>query len=353
MRILGWCFPKISFPFGTSLLFLLSCTAPPSDSTNPSRTTPALTGEYLGQPLPGDEPEVFAPRIVTTGIYTRDVAMTPDGSEIYFGVLFGSIAAIIETHVGENGVWTPPEVASFSRDSRFFNLEPHISPDGSTFLFLSTRVESPRPEELRSWANQNIWVMKREGEAWGDPYPLGPPINSDEAEFFPSMTLDGTLYFTRGLGGGRESYIYRSRLVAGRYQEPERLGPEVNSTSNQYNAFIAPDESYLIMSTGGREDTYGGSDYYVVFRDEGDRWSDPINLGDRVNTATNGEMSPYVSPDDRFFFFMSNRPFPLTTLPDTLTWTYLRGFRDLPETGNPGIYWMDASFIRDLRPEGF
>jgi hypothetical protein len=167
------------------------------------------------------------------------------------------------------------------------------------------------------------------------------------------MTLDGTLYFTRGVNGGQESYIYRSRLVDGRYQEPELLGPEVNSTTNQFNAFIAPDESYLILCTGAREDTMGGTDYYIVFRTPDDQWSGPINMGEKVNTPLDGEFSPYVSPDGRYFFFMSTRRLPMESIPDSLTWEYLRGFRQMPETGNAGIYWMDASFIGELRPPGF
>jgi len=288
-------------------------------------------------------------------MYTRDVAMTPDGSELYFGVLLGTIAAIVETRRGPDGTWSEPEVAPFSRDSRFFNLEPHVAPDGSKLLYLSTRVEGrePEPHEMRAWANQDIWVVNREGDGWGEPYNLGPPVNTEEAEFFPSTTLDGTLYFTRSTGGGQESTIYRSRLVDGRYQEPERLGPGVNSVPNQFNAFIAPDESYLILCTGDREDTLGGTDYYVTFRSEDDLWSGPINLGPEVNTPQNGEFSPYVSPDGRYFFFMSTRRFPLADLPDTLTWDYLRGFREMPETGNAGIYWVEAGFIERLRPPGF
>jgi len=304
-------------------------------------------------PPPGDTPELFAPGVVTTGAYTRDVAMTPDGSELYFGVLLGTLTAIVGIHRGEDGVWTEPQVASFSRDSRFFNLEPHVTPDGRKLLFLSTRVENPDPGEVRSWTNQDIWVVDRQGGGWGEPYNLGPPVNSDDAEFFPSTTLDGTLYFTRGLNGGQESYIYRSRFLEGRYQEPERLGPEVNSTPNQFNAFIAPDESFLILCTGDREDSLGGTDYFIVFRTSDDRWSGPINMGPTVNTALSGEFSPYLSPDGRYFFFMSTRPFPTEKLPDTLTWDYLKGFRQRPETGNAGIYWVDAGFIEGLRPEGY
>jgi len=312
-------------------------------------------GDYVGQPLPGDTAELFAPGLITTGVYTRDVAMTPDGSEFYFGVLLGPVSAIVETHRGADGAWTEPEVASFSTDSRFFNLEPAIAPDGSRFMFLSTRVEGRDPDEseLRAWANEDIWVMDREGDHWGEPYNLGAPVNSEAAEFFPSLTNDGTLYFTRGSEGGEESYVYRSRLVEGRYQEPELLGPEVNSTPNQFNAFVAPDESYVIVCTGGREDSLGGTDYYVVFRSPDDRWSEPVNLGDRVNTAGDGEFSPYVSPDGRFFFFMSTRLGARDRIPDTLTWKYIREYRMMPEIGNAGIYWMDASFIGRLKPAGF
>ena len=330
-----------------------SCTAPAPQNTDQEPAPQVLAGDYLGMIPPGDTPELFAPGLVTTGMYTRDVAMTPDGSELYFGVLLGSITAIVGTRRGEDGVWSEPEVAPFSKDSRFFNLEPHISPDGSKFLFLSTRVENPTPEELRAWSSQDIWVVDREGSGWGEPYNLGAPVNSADAEFFPSMTLDGTLYFTRGVNDGQESYIYRARVVDGRYQEPERLGPEVNSTTNQFNAFIAPDESYLILCTGDREDSMGGTDYYVVFRAPDDRWSGPINMGEKVNTPLDGEFSPYVSPDGRYFFFMSTRRIPAESIPDSLTWDYLKGFRQMPETGNSGIYWMDASFIGELKPRGF
>ncbi|MGD2122659.1 MAG: hypothetical protein PVJ76_12985 [Gemmatimonadota bacterium] len=329
------------------------CTAPPAESESEGTAPQELRGDYLGQPLPGPEPEVFAPGFVTTDMYTRDVAMTPDGSELYFGVLLGSISAIMETHRGPDGVWTPPEVAPFSRDSRFFNLEPHVSPDGSKILFLSTRVGDPSPDQLRNWSSQDIWAADRNESGWSDPYNLGAPVNTEHAEYFPSMTLDGTLYFTRGMADGEGSYIYRARLEDGRYQEAERLGPGVNSTANQFNAFIAPDESYLILCTGDRDDTLGGADYYVTFRNEADEWSGPINMGAPVNSSATAEFSPYVSPDGRFFFFMASRPFDPADLPDTLSAEYLREFNDLPGVRNPGIYWVDASFIQELRPEGF
>ncbi len=341
-------------PLLAAAVFLgYACTGPSPDPASQGPPRSELRGDYLGQPLPGSTPEVFAPGFVTTDMYTRDVAMTPDGSELYFGVLLGSISVIMETHRGPDGVWSEPEVAPFSRDSRFFNLEPHVSPDGGKILFLSTRVEYPTPEQLRNWSSQDIWVADRVGSGWGEPYNLGPPVNTEHAEYFPSMTLDGTLYFTRGMSDGEGSYIYRARLVEGRYQEPERLGPGVNSTANQFNAFIAPDESYLILCTGDRDDTLGGADYYVTFRNQADEWSGPINLGPTINSSGTAEFSPYVSPDGRFFFFMASRPFDPAALPDTLSAGFLEEFYRMPGVRNPGIYWVDASFIQELRPEWF
>ncbi|MEJ2203487.1 MAG: hypothetical protein P8170_05215 [Gemmatimonadota bacterium] len=318
----------------------------PSADVRPDRPG----GPYLGQQPPGAMPELFAPGIVSTGMYTRDVAMTPDQQEIYFTVMVGGFSVIMSTRRGE-GVWTEPEVAPFSGDPRFFDAEPAISPDGQRLFFLSTRLpegRNPTDQEIRAWTNEDIWVVDRQGNTWGEPHNLGPPVNTSASEFFPSMTRDGTLYFTRGEEG--ESHIYRSRITDGRYAEPERLGPEVNSTPSQYNAFVHPDERYVILCTGDRDDTVGGSDYYVVFRNEDDTWSEPINLGEPVNTAGSGEISPYVSPDGAYFFFMSSRGRPPESYPPRLTRGYLWDVHTGPGNGAADIYWMDASFIEGLRP---
>ena len=332
-----------------AVAFALSCS--PEDPSESAKTA----GPYLGQTPPGGSAEIFAPGVVTTGTYTRDVAMTPDGDELYFGVLLGRFTTILQTRL-QNGRWTEPEVAPFARDSRFFHLEPAISPDGRRLFFLSTRTpdgREPTEDEIRSWANQDSWVMDRSGDQWGVPYNVGPPVNTDGPEFFPSVTTEGTLYFTRGSNDETESYIYRSQWVDGAYAEAERLGPEVNSTTSQFNAFISPDEDYLILCTSDREDTLGGTDYYVVFRNDDDEWSDPVNLGPTVNTAGGGEFSPYVSPDGRYLFFMSTRMMPEAEIPAELSRDFLWRYRMGPESGNAGIYWVSTDFLEELRPAGF
>jgi len=305
------------------------------------------SGPYLGRTPPGEEAEVFAPGVVSTGLYERDLAITPDGREIYFGVVLGNYerTAILVTRQGSDGTWSMPLVAPFS--GRYKDSEPALSPDGSRLWFASNR---PRSDGEAVQENADLWFMPREGTEWGEPVRLGEPVNTDGPEFFPSLTRDGTLYFTRDFEGGA-SALFRARPDGDGFAEPERLGPEVNSARAQFNGYIAPDESYLIYGAYGREDSLGATDYYVSFRSADDQWTGPIHLGERVNSASGLEYSPYVSPDGRYFFFMAARPRfadPAFRLPGDAAG--LAAVHAAARNGLPDIYWVDASFIEDLRP---
>lgn len=303
-----------------------------------------MRGPYLGQEPPGFEPKVFAPGIVSTGGAERDMAMMPDGSEMYFTSVLGGgfvFSAIVVVRRQE-GTWSDPEVASFS--GRYLDLEPAISPDGSEFFFVSRR---PRPGSPEIPEDEDIWVMQRAGDGWGEPVPVEGPVNSTAAEFFPSITSDGTLYFTRR-GEDRTEAIYRSRRLSGRYREPERLGPSVNASPTQFNAYIAPDESYLILCSWGREDSLGGVDYYIVFRSPQDEWSGPFNLGPVINSPEGQEWSPYVSPDGEYFFFMSSRsPLRDRSSAEPLSYPEITNWHRQPMNGNSDIWWVDASILTE------
>lgn len=308
---------------------------------------PVLTGPYVGQAPPGDTPEVFAPGIICRGLLTRDVAMTPDGKELFFSAALGNytVTTVFTTRL-VNGRWSEPEVAPFAADLRYGSIEPCVSPDGAKLLFASNR---PMPGAVQKPGGYNIWVCDRTPNGWSEPYAISAPVDSAGDEFFPSLTRDGTIYYTRQ--EGRTNNIYRSRFVGGKYSEPEKLPPQVNSGRAQFNAFIDPDERYIIVPVNGRVDSKGGTDYYIVFRNQDDTWSEPINMGEKVNTAGALEFSPYVSPDGKYFFFMSTRaPSDLEVSTGRLTYEKFAAYHNQPVNGNPCIYWMSARFIDDLRP---
>jgi ketosteroid isomerase-like protein len=309
----------------------------------------ALGGPYLGQKPPGGTPELFAPGRVSGGLDERDVAISPDGREIYFGVMAGRLATIMVTRLVD-GRWTEPAVASFAADPAYLAFEPSLSADGRRVLFLSTRPTAGE-EAKPGWANQNIFAADRRADgSWGEPYDLGAPVNTKDAEFYPSLTRDGTLYFTRGQARGR-FVIVRSRWKDGRFSAPDTLPAAVNGKGTPYNAFIARDESYLVACVEGRDDGAepGHPQYFVFFRDPDDRWTEGVCLGKDVSPVNGSAGSACVSPDGRYLFFGSARTGERADgRPATLR--ALREAAGRPQNGSLDIYWMDASFLERLRP---
>ena len=314
--------------------------------SGPAAAGPVDPGsDYLGQTPPGRAPAIFAPGIVSTGLAERDLAITPDGDEIYYSVVApGHGVATIMVVRRIAGRWLAPEPASFSGNPAHLDLEPAISPDGKRLFFLSNRPASPGAEP-----GEDIWVVERTAAGWSEPRNLGSPVNTPQAEYFPSVTNDGTLYFARREPEGRAEFIYRSRPVDGRFQEPERLPDQVNAGAARFNAFVAPDESFIILSVVGREDAISPADYSVVFAAPDGGWHEPINLGQPINLPRVLGYSPYVSRDGKFFFFMSQRP--SGALPDRrLTREDYRRLSDGPGNGQSDIWWVDSAVITDLRP---
>lgn len=307
---------------------------------------PVLKGDYLGQKVPSDTPEIFAPGIISNGLANRDVTISPDGKQMFFGVHttdFSFASILVSKQI--KGQWTKPEVVEFATDPRYFYLEPALSFDGQKMFFLSNMPK----DSTDNPADEDIWAVDRVGEGWGKPYNLGAPINTEGREFYPSTTKDGTLYFTRAEKGQRVHFIYRSRLVDGKYSTPEKLPEQVNCGANRFNAYVAMDESYMVVPAAGIEGGQGGIDYYIVFRNDDDTWQEPINMGDKINSPTGGEWSFYVSPDNKYIFYMATKTVSPQKLPKVLNADFFMNMQISPENGNADIYWVDAKVIENLR----
>ena len=326
------------------LSLILSCNTPQKE--HQARNIPRPSGPYLGQKSPGDEPQLFAPGFISTALYTRDLTMTPGGEEIYFCVSASGFNLIFNTKQ-KDGYWTEPQPASFISDYNSMYYEPHITADGRRMLFLSDMAR-----EKGKAGNQDIRAVDRVGNAWSKPYNIGSPVNTDDAEFFPSTTRNGTLYFTRAEKGSALHYIYRSRLINKKYTDPERLNERVNCGANRFNAFIDPDERFVIVPAVGMADSYGGVDYYIVFRDENDNWSKPLNMGPKINSKNGREFSAYISPDGKYLFFMSAKTKHAESGPlEKPTYAMLKKKHNLPQNGNADIYWIETDFIDNFKPD--
>jgi hypothetical protein len=251
--------------------------------------------------IPADlRPTLFGEGVFTTGAYDFFVALAPDQKTAYLCRASADFGywTILETR-WSGGKWNPPTMAPFS--GRWSDADPHFAPDGSKLFFISNRPLTGDSAK----ANCDLWMVERAGAGWGAPRPLT-QICTDATEWSPSVAANGNLYFgaTRDGGKGRDD-LWVSRYVDGRYTTPENLGDSINTKFGEVEPWVAPDESYLIFSAGGRADGRGGLDLYISIRRDG-VWSSARPLGHDINSS-GWDFNPSVSPDGRTFFFTSSR----------------------------------------------
>lgn len=296
--------------------------------------------EYLAQPLPDGSPRMFAPGEISTGQNERDFAISPDGTEIYYS-LVGLQKSVIVVRQYQNGQWQAPAIASFSGGS--YDIEPAFSPDGSKLYFASRRsIEPGGPDK-----DFDIWFVEKLSDgSWSAPLNPGEPLNSGGHEYYPSIAKTGTVYYTLRLeegGLGGEDIVF-SRLENGRFLPPQALDSAVNSATDEYNAFVDPDEQFIIFGSWQREGSQGGGDLYISRKDASGKWQPAVNLGDSINSPRL-DYCPYVSPDGRWFFFTSEIVRPVDPAAGNPTYSQFIEQLNSPGNGRGDIYWMKFSAI--------
>jgi hypothetical protein len=237
-----------------------------------------------------------------------NAAFTPDGGTVYFtrtapGGAVGRVGRIVSTRRLPNGSWSAPVTASFS--GRWADFDPFVAPDGRRLFFISNRPlagDSAKKEF-------DVWYVERagdgpgggSGDGWGAPARVD-AIASGGHELFPSPTANGTLYFSAcGRGDSRGGCdLYRARPRDRGYAPPEPLGDAINSAADETDAFVAPDESYIVLTSSGRADSTGRSDLYVTHALPGGGWSAPRKLGPEINTGDR-EYCPIVHGEYLYF----------------------------------------------------
>jgi hypothetical protein len=135
--------------------------------------------------------------------------------------------------------------------------------------------------------------------------------------------------------------------VGGKYADAENLGDVINTPANEFEALIAPDESFLILMAGGRPEAKGGFDLYISYNRNG-TWAKLENLGDKINSSGN-EYSPVISPDGKYFLWTSARGFADNPLEKRLDYRELMNKLQSPRNGLGDIYYIDLSTLNIAR----
>jgi Tol biopolymer transport system component len=234
-------------------------------------------------------------------------------------------------------------MAPFS--GQYSDLEPAFSPDGTRLFFASNRPLDAQgvPKDY------DIWFVEMTDTGWSDPQNIGEPVNTSGNEYYPSVSAEGSLYFTArhpGSLGGED--IFRSRLVNGSYGPSENLGPAINSDRDEFNACVSPSEDLLLFSSFGRQDQVGGGDLYVSFWTDEGSWTPARILGTPINTPSL-DFCPSISPDGRYLFFSSRTTSRSPHWESRRSFAELESFLNAPLNGSGDVFWVELSVLDRYR----
>jgi outer membrane protein OmpA-like peptidoglycan-associated protein/tetratricopeptide (TPR) repeat protein len=155
--------------------------------------------------------------------------------------------------------------------------------------------------------NEDLYISKKDNDQWSLAVSLGPPVNTRENEGAFTTTIDGKyILFTacNRIRGGRGSCdIWYTYQIGDEWQKPGNMGGPINTAAWESQPSMSSDGKTLYFASN-RKGGFGGTDIWrSSLGDKG--WSDPINLGPKINTSED-EQFPFIHPDGKTMYFTSN-----------------------------------------------
>lgn len=151
--------------------------------------------------------------------------------------------------------------------------------------------------------------------AWSAPVDLGPPINlpgfADQAAVLSRD--EKTMYFTSnrpGTYGGEDIWVAKRKNKNAEWETPINLGPTINTPSLERVRTLSDDGKILLFQSDRTAGGHGGFDIWAIARKHSNDdfgWSEPINLGSVINTASNEIAARFILSGIPKLFFSSNR----------------------------------------------
>ena len=160
----------------------------------------------------------------------------------------------------ENGIFTSPKLLPEGINTRHWESQPSLTPNGDALYFASERPGG--------MGKRDLFVSYRINGKWTNPRNLGRTINTPENDVTPFIHADGqTLYFTsEGHPGMGEKDLFYSRWDAEKigWGEPKNMGIPINTEKDEATLVISLDgkTAYFASDRDDFENAQGGVDLY-------------------------------------------------------------------------------------------
>jgi Tol biopolymer transport system component len=245
-----------------------------------------------------DSARIFGKNVISNGDFEFSTTFTPDSKTVYFSrasINFQYMAIFYSIRNGSE--WGNPKTVSFTENYR--DTDPFVSADGRRLYFISDRPVNGKP--YIDFDYHFFYVELKGNEVISEPVLLNLSVPTGLKLAYPTFADNGNLYFSAV--EGNDSEIYSCIYKNGSYSSPQKLSFN-DQKYVDYDPVIAKDESFIIFTSNNRKG-YGGGDLWISFK-KGETWSEPVNMGSKVNTKGN-DGTPALSRDNKTLFFSSFR----------------------------------------------
>ena len=207
-----------------------------------------------------------------------------------------------------------PESIGSAVNTEYSELNPVMSPDGKTLYF--GRKNHPQnkfgmagTEQIAG--SQDIWYSESLMGAWTTARRMSEALNRDQYNTIYSVSPDGQTILVKGayVNGQYETRGFSiAKKSATGWEIPKKMEiPKYEKLSrgkNEYG-YLTNDGKVLLMAFSEKKNS-DEDDVYASFLEKDDSWSEPMNLGDDVNTDFT-ETTPFLAADGKTLYFSSNR----------------------------------------------
>ena len=200
-----------------------------------------------------------------------------------------------------NGEWQPRKALGAPINSSYNEGAQCISPDGRYLFYTLCNTDI-------GYGSCDLYWAERIGNRWSRPKNFEPPVNTKYWESQPSISPDGkTIYFTSNRPGGYGgSDIWKTEMIEeGKFTVPENLGPSINTEGDETAPFIHTDGRTLFFVSDGQVGMGGKDIYYSIMGQDG-TWQSPVNLGYPINTP-NDEINIVINASGTTGYFSSDK----------------------------------------------
>jgi len=178
-----------------------------------------------------------------------------------------------------------------SYNSNLNNYQVVYSGDGNSMAYMSAQ----------KFYDAINFVKKINGN-WSNPINITPQVESDGNQYVSSLSYDGLKLFLVQINNF-DGDIMVSDYSMGRWNPSKSIGKPINTKFFESHASISPDGKTLYF-TSNRTEGIGGMDIYTTTLSDKGVWSDPVNIGNVVNTPLNEE-TPFICNDGKTLYFSS------------------------------------------------